>query len=163
MTTVYELTPPEPPTRSDEPPIIVRAERGGVVIQPHPGHLDAGATAALVAAINAAVAAGAAVLVDLVGGPAGQLDGAATAPPCGHDRWPSPVATVAGPGFVELAAGDRPWLLDVIGQRLSRSHAGDRRFLPVSAWTPVVAVTVSAAVVGATTASGDRIAAYRAI
>jgi hypothetical protein len=42
MTTVYQLTPAEPPSRRDEPPITVRAERAGVIIQSHPGQLDGG-------------------------------------------------------------------------------------------------------------------------
>jgi hypothetical protein len=68
---------------------------------------------------------------------------------------------MAGPGMVELAAGAEPWLLDVVGRRLSRVHAEDRRFLPASAWLRVRVVTVSAAIVGATTEAGDRIVVYR--
>jgi hypothetical protein len=159
MTTVYELTPPEPPSRQDDPPITVRAERAGVIIQPHPGQLDGGATAALVAAINAAVAAGAAALIDLKRAPLDQLPRVEHRG--GQGRWESPVARMAGPGIVELAAGAEPWLLDVVGRRLSRVHAEDRRFLPASAWLRVRAVTVSAAIVGATTDAGDRIVVYR--
>jgi hypothetical protein len=161
MTTVYELTPPERPTRPDTPPITVRAGPAGVVIQPHPGQLDSGTTAALVAAINAAVAAGAAALILLDGAPVGLLDEAPTPSGCDLGHGDTPVARMVGPGFVELVAADTPWLLDVVGRRLSRTHACDRRFLPVSAWLSVRAVTVSAATVGATTDTGDRIVVYR--
>jgi hypothetical protein len=162
MTTVYEFTPPELPTRRDEPPITVRVERAGVIIQPHPGQLDGGATAALVAAINAAVAAGAAALIDLERGPLTLPDQLAVGEPCcGRDCWEALVARMAGPGLIELAAGDEPWLLDVVGRRLSRTHAGDRRFLPASAWLRVSDVTVSAAIVAATSDAGDRIVVYR--
>jgi hypothetical protein len=143
MTTVYELTPPEPPTRRDEPPITVRAERAAVIIRAHPGQLDGGATA----------------LIDLKRGPLDQLPRVEHRG--GQGRWESPVARMAGPGMVELAAGAEPWLLDVVGRRLSRVHAEDPRFLPASAWLPVRAVTVSAAIVGATTDAGDRLVLYR--
>jgi hypothetical protein len=159
MTTVHELTPAEPPIRLDEPPITVRAGRAGVIIQPHPGPLDGDATAALVAAINAAVAAGAAALIDLERGPLDQLPGVEQR--CGRSGGESPVARMAGPGMVELAAGSEPWLLDVVSRRLSRVHANDHRFLPASAWLRVRAVTVSAATVAATTDAGDRIVVYR--
>jgi hypothetical protein len=162
MTTVYELTPPEPPTRGDEPPITVRVGPAGVIIQPHPGQLDAGATAALVAAINAAVAAGAAALIDLARGPLTVPDQLPVSPPHNsRECWGPPQARMAGPGFVELAAGEEPWLLDVVGRRLSRNHAENRRFLPPGAWLPVRYVTVSAATVGATTDAGERIVVYR--
>jgi hypothetical protein len=160
MSTVYELTPPELPTRSDEPPITVRAEQAGVIIEPHPGQLDGDATAALVDAINAAVASGAAALIDLT---SGRLDQLSRVEHHGSSaRGESPVARLAGPGMVELAAGAEPWLLDVVGRRLSRVRADDRRFLPASAWLRVQAVTVSAAIVGATTDAGARIVVYRA-
>ena len=133
-----------------------------MIIQLHPGQLDGGATAALVAAINAAVAADAAVLIDLERGPLGMPDQWPLAGQRGgRERWDSPVARMAGPGLVELAAGDEPWLLDVVGRRLSRIHTDNPRFLPASAWLRVRAVTVSAAIVGATTDAGDRIVVYR--
>ena len=133
-----------------------------MVIELHPGRLDEGATATLVAAVNAAVAAGAAVLVDLEPEPLGLSDEVPRCESrCGRDHWESSVATMVGPGLVELAAGDEPWLLDVVGRRLSRVRAQDRRFLPPSAWLSVRAVTVSAAIVGATTAAGDRLVVYR--
>jgi hypothetical protein len=159
MSTVYEPTPPESPARLEEPPIVVRAEHTGVIIQPHPGRLDSGATAALVLAINAA--SGATALSDLTSGLSDQ------SPRVEHrasqGRGESPVARLAGPGMVEFAAGAEPWLLDVVGRRLSRVHADDRRFLPASAWLRVQAVTVSAAIVGATTDAGDRIAVHRSM
>jgi hypothetical protein len=162
MTAVYELTPPEPRPRLDEPAIIVRAESDRVIIQPRPGRFDGDATTALVAAINAAVAAQATVLIDLDGGP---LDPADPVPLAAAHRGPShgaaPLARLVSPGFLELAAGRQPWLLDVVGRRLSRCQAGDRRFLPVSAWHAVRAVTVSTAAVSATTTAGQRIVVYR--
>ena len=162
MTTVYELNPPESPARRDAPPITVRVGRAGVIIQPHPGQLDGGATAALVAAINAAVAAGEAVLIDLARDPLVVPD---ESPGCqprrGEDGWGSPPARMAGPGIVELAAGNEPWLLDVVGRRLSPTHADNHRFLPARAWLPVRHVTVSATTVGATTDAGDRVVAHR--
>jgi hypothetical protein len=159
MTTVYELTPHQPIRRRDEPPITVRAERAGVIIQPHPGRLDGDATAALVAAINAAVASGAAALIDLEREPLDQFPGDEHR--CSRGVGEAEVAQMAGPGVVELVAGAQPWLLDVVGRRLSRVHAADHRFLPASAWFRVRAVTVSAATVGATTDAGDRVVAYR--
>jgi hypothetical protein len=66
---------------------------------------------------------------------------------------------MAGPGFVELAAGDEPWLLDVGRRRLSTVHAHHQRFLPPGAWLAVRAVAVSATSVAVTTQSGDRIVA----
>jgi hypothetical protein len=163
MTTVYELTPPpERPTRRDEPPITVRAAPTGVIIQLHPGRLDACATAALVTAINAAVGAGTAVLIDLEGGPPDRLDNSSPPPHrCGLDPTEAPSARMVSPGYVELAAGDEPWLLDVVGRRLSRTRVDDRLFLPVNAWLPVRAVTVSAATVRAVTCAGDLIVVYR--
>jgi hypothetical protein len=161
MTTVYELTP-EPWNPRDEPPITARAHREGVIIELQPARLDGAATEALVAAINAAVAAGLTALIILEQAPVGVPDQLPRLE-C-HRHGPlgeAPAAWVAGPGSVELAAGDEPWLLDVVGRRLSRSHAHDRRFLPASAWLPVRAVTVSAATVSATTKTGDRIVVYR--
>jgi hypothetical protein len=159
MTIVYELTLHQPFRRRDEPPITVRADRAGVIIQPHPGQLDGDATAALVAAINAAVASGAAALIDLEREPLDQLP--RDEHRCSRGRGKAEVAQMTGPGMVELAAGAQPWLLDVVGRRLSRVHAADHRFLPASAWLGVRAVTVSAASVGATTDAGDRVVEYR--
>lgn len=158
MTTVYELTPTEPPVRPHEPPVTVRAERDVVIVEPCPGQLDSAATTALAATINAAVDTGALVLIDLGSPP---LDQSLLAAPRARRRTPSPVARMAGPGFVEFAAGDEPWLLDVVSRRLSRVHADDRRFLPPDAWLPVRAVTVSAEAVSVTTDTGNRIVAYR--
>jgi hypothetical protein len=103
-----------------------------------------------------------AVLVDLGRGQHRELDQPSdVASRCSAGHAESPVARSAGPGFIQLTAGDEPWLLDVVGRRLSRSHAADRRFLPATAWLAVRAVTVGAAAVGATTDAGDRIVVYR--
>jgi hypothetical protein len=161
MTTVYELTPPERPTRPDGPAIIVRADRDGVIIQPHRDRVDRDATAALVGAINAAIAAEATVLIDFDGAPPGP---AAWVPFSSSHAGPprcDPVARMVSPGFVELTADPQPWLLDVVGGRLSRCRAQDRRFLPVSAWLTVRSVCISASAVSVTTTAGERIVVYR--
>jgi hypothetical protein len=137
----------------------VRADQAGVIIRPHPGQLDCDATAALVAAINAAVASGVAALIDLEREPLDQVP--RDEHRCSRGPVDAEVAQMAGPGMVELVAGAQPWLLDVVGRRLSRVRAADHRFLPASAWLGVRVVTVSAATVGATTDAGDRVVVYR--
>jgi hypothetical protein len=137
----------------------VRADQAGVIIEPHPGQLNGDATAVLVAAINAAVASGAAALIDLQREPLDQLP--RDEHRCSRGRGEAEVAQMAGPGMVELVAGAQPWLLDVVGRRLSRVCAADHRFLPAGAWLGVRAVTVSAAAVGAITDGGDCVVVYR--
>jgi len=163
MTSVFELTPPDPPAVSDEPPITIRVDGTGmVVLAPRPGRLDGAATDALVAAINAAVAGGAGALIDLDRGPSTPFEESPVRQlSCGRHRGDSPAARTAGPGLIELAAGDEPWLLDVVGRRLTRSPNTHVRFLPASAWTRVRHVTVSTRAVSAVGGTGTRIAMSR--
>ena len=158
MTLVYEFTPTATPVRprDEPPPIVVRAARDVVSVDVHPGQLDAPATAALASTITAAVDTGATVLITF-GNP--ELHEPLSATADHAHRTATPAARVAGPGFIQLAAGDRPWLLDVVGRRISTVPA-ERRFLPPAAWTPVRTVTITAASVAATTASGERIVTY---
>lgn len=117
--------------------------------------LDLEATIALVDAVDAAVLAGATVLIDLRcdGGRLPPADEVVTAHP-GTDTVGR--LDVRGSGYVQLAADGSCWMIDLVGARLCRGAGRiDPCFVASTAWTPIDAIWIARESVHALTTEGD--------
>ena len=152
--TTYDLGPARPTNRPSEPTIQVRIDEDLVVVRLGTA-IDRDATNALVDTMNAAIAAGCSVMLELDR----VVDGAFLATSSGVQQAVQPTQpdiAAIGSGLIGIPTVTRPWTIDVVRRRLCTATVGaERRFVPPAGWTPIRSCCVSAGRVLAVGASGQ--------
>lgn len=156
----------------NDPPITVSMDGDHVVIRPE-RRLDRDASMALIAAINAAVIAGATALIDLERGirPRTQVDASRRtqgretpwrlADTSNSDTSNNGI-TLAGPGCIRLATTRSCWTIDITARRLCRSATPrEARFVAPDFWIGVRQIWISADSVTAITTADSLISSQR--
>ena len=156
-----------------DPPITVSMDGDQVVIRPE-RRLDRDASMALIAAINAAVVAGATVLIDLERGirPRNQVVAPARRSHARETpRRPADISrsvtarngiTLAGPGCIRLVTTRSCWTIDITARRLCRSATPlEARFVAPDFWIGVRQIWISADSVTAITTADSLISSQR--
>jgi hypothetical protein len=153
MTTTYDFTVARPTYRPAEPPVRVAIDGDRVVLRTV-GLLDHDATATLIETMNAAIAAGCDLVLELApaeheeGLDRGAVTSSVPMAPGRHD-----VVMTAGAGLLRIPTVATQWTVDVSRRRLcTQDHIRELRFMPVHAWTPIRSLSISTRLVAATAA-----------
>lgn len=152
----------------DEPRVVIEVSGSNIVIRPT-CDVDTAYTMALADVINAASATGTCVVIDSAPIRCDDTFAAYELPVADRTCSLHPTchtfdAEFAMAGIVRLHTEGTVWLIDVSRSRFCQLDAQvDPRFLGDDAWTPVVAVCVTPALLIALCADGTRTSAKRAL